>query len=85
MIKISYELVDKNFPIHLDKETFEKIENILSQVTEAFCAERKEDIIQPLINIVSRINKTITIFEEMLNPLVLRPLILRTRCDLCPA
>jgi len=84
-IYFSYELLDKNFPIPMDKESYEKIAEILRQVAETFCAERKEDIIQPLINDVSRMNETITTLENMLNPLVLRPLILRTRCDICPA
>ena len=84
-IYFSYELLDKNYPIHMDKELFEKIANTLRQVAEAFCAERKKDIIQPLINDACRMSGAINTLEEMLNPLVLRPLILRTRCELCPA
>ena len=84
-ISISYKLIDKNFPIHVEKESFEKIAEILHQVAEAFCAERKKDIIQPLINDACRMSEAINTLEETLNPLVLRPLILRTRCDLCPA
>ena len=84
-IYISYELLDKNFPIHMDQELFENIANTLRQVAEAFCAERKKNIIQPLINDACRMSTAINTLEEMLNPLVLRPLILRTRCELCPA
>jgi len=84
-IYFSYELLDKNFPIPMDKESFEKIAEILRQVAEAFCAERKKDIIQPLINDDCRMSEAINTLEEMLNPLVLRPLIIRTRCELCPA
>ena len=84
-IYISYELLDKNFPIPMDKDLFEKIAEILRQVAKAFCAGRKKDIIQPLINDACRMSETITTLEETLNPLVLRPLILRTRCELCPA
>ena len=84
-IYFSYELLDKNFPIPMDKDLFEKIAEILRQVAEAFCAERKKNIMQPLMNDAYRMSATINTLEEMLNPLVLRPLILRTRCDLCPA
>ena len=84
-IYFSYELLDKNFPIPMHKELFEKIAEILRQVAEAFCAERKKSIMQPLINDACRMSEAINTLEEMLNPLVLRPLILRTRCDLCPA
>jgi len=84
-INISYELVDKSVPVHVDKVLFEKIAEILHHVLKTFCVERKEDIIRPLINDANRINKAISELEGMLNPLVLRPLILRTRCDLCPA
>jgi len=84
-ISISYELVDRSVPIHVEKDLFEKIAPTLRQAAETFCIERKEDIIQPLLGDVSRMNAVINALEEMLNPLVLRPLILRTRCDLCPA
>lgn len=84
-ININYELVDRSIPIRMEKDLFEKIAEILHQVAEAFCIERKEDIIQPLTDNVHRMNEAIIELEEMLNPLVLRPLILRTRCDLCPA
>jgi len=69
----------------VEKDLLEKITPALHQAAETFCIERKEDIIQPLLSDVSRMNVVIKALEEMLNPLVLRPLILRTRCDLCPA
>jgi len=45
---------------------------------------RKEDIIK-LVDDVRIMRKAIDQLTEMLNPLILRPTILRTRCDLCPA
>lgn len=84
-IDISSELVDSSVPLGVDKDLFEKIAPVLRKAVETFCIERKENIIQPLIGDVSRMNAVINALEEMLNPLVLRPLILRTRCDLCPA
>jgi hypothetical protein len=45
---------------------------------------RKEDIVG-LVNQVSTMKKVIDELTKKLNPLTLRPLILNTRCDLCPA
>jgi len=84
-IEFDFDSVDRIVTIPDEKGLYEKVAGILSQVAETFCIERKEDIIQPLLGDVSRMNEAISTLEEMLNPLVLRPLILRTRCDLCPA
>jgi len=84
-IEFGFDSVDRIVTIPDEKDLYKKVAGILSQVAEAFCIERKEDIIQPLLGDVSRMNEAISTLEEMLNPLVLRPLILRTRCDLCPA
>ena len=84
-IEFGFDSVDRIVTIPDEKGLYEKVAGILSQVAETFCIERKEDIIQPLLGDVSRMNAVINALEEMLNPLVLRPLILRTRCDLCPA
>ena len=85
VIDISFNLVDRMVTMHVKKDLFKRLGEIMSQVAEAFCIERKENIIQPLLGDVHRLNEVISALEEMLNPLVLRPLILRTRCDLCPA
>jgi len=84
-IEFGFDSVDRIVTIPDEKDLYKKVAGILSQVAEAFCIERKEDIIQPLLGDVHRLNEVISALEEMLNPLVLRPLILRTRCDLCPA
>lgn len=49
------------------------------------CIREKENIVQLLVDNVSTMRKAIKDLTEKLNPLVLRPLILSTRCDLCPA
>ena len=46
--------------------------------------EYKEEMIK-LASSVSTMRKTINKLKEVLNPLILGPIILRTRCDLCPA
>jgi len=47
-------------------------------------SKREEEMIE-LANNVSIMRKAIDELTEMLNPLILGPIILRTRCDLCPA
>jgi len=84
-IEFSFDSVDRTVTIPDEKGLYEKVAGMLSQAAEAFCIERKKDIILPLRDDVHRLNEVISTLEEMLNPLVLRPLILRTRCDLCPA
>ncbi len=46
---------------------------------------RKGDMVQQLHNEVHRMKKASDELHDMLNPVKLRPMILRTRCDLCPA
>jgi len=53
-------------------------------VAENLISKREEEMIE-LANNVSTMRKAIDEFTEMLNPLILGPIILRTRCDLCPA
>lgn len=46
---------------------------------------RQKDSIEPLRESTIKIRKLSERFEELLDPLMLRPMILRTRCELCPA
>jgi hypothetical protein len=46
---------------------------------------RKGDTVQKLYLEVDNMRKASEELREMLNPVKLRPMILRTRCDLCPA
>lgn len=84
-IILSYKSINDSVDILIEKELFEGLDAILRPVAEEFCTNKKQIIIKPLIDDVLRMNETINKFEEMLNPLILRPLILRTRCELCPA
>jgi hypothetical protein len=45
----------------------------------------KSDLVQKLADEVSQMQDRFQEFEESLDELVLRPIILRTRCELCPA
>lgn len=46
---------------------------------------RKRDTVQKLYHEVGNMKRASEELREMLNPVKLRPVILRTRCDLCPA
>ena len=46
---------------------------------------RKGDMVQKLYREVGNMKRASEELREMLNPVKLRPMILRTRCDLCPA
>lgn len=45
----------------------------------------KEDLVEKLADEVDTMHRKIEELRESLGPLILKPLILRTRCDLCPA
>jgi len=69
------------FPeIDLGKE----IADMCIWVAKNLIIKREKDMIV-LANNVSIMRKAIDELTEMLNPLILGPIILRTRCDLCPA
>ena len=84
-IILTYKLIDDSVDVLIEKELFEGLEAILRPVAEEFCSNKKQNMIKPLIDDVLRMNEAIKRLEEMLNPLILRPLILRTKCELCPA
>ena len=71
------ELVDNN----LAKE----VERVCKWTTKNLYIEWKETLVDPLKNGFDTMKKAIEELDKMLNPLILRPMILRTRCELCPA
>lgn len=58
---------------------------VCNSVAKELFKNRDKDSIESLKNSISMIRKVRGRFKEALDPLVLRPMILRTRCDLCPA
>ena len=71
------ELVDNN----LAKD----VERVCKWTTKNLYIEWKETLVDPLRNGFDTMKKAIEELDKMLNPLILRPMILRTRCELCPA
>ena len=71
------ELVDNN----LAKE----VERVCKWATKNLYIEWKETLVDPLRNGFDTMKKANEELDKMLNPLILCPMILRTRCELCPA
>ena len=64
------------------KSLAEKVTHICNSVANNL---RKGDMAQQLRREVGDMKRASDELREMLNPVKLRPMILRTRCDLCPA
>ena len=76
---------------HLSKGLYFSENDLAKQVEETglwvgknLGIDRKEDMIK-LVNDVRKMRGIVDDLTRKLNPLMLRPLILNTRCDLCPA
>jgi ubiquinone biosynthesis protein UbiJ len=60
-------------------------EKITKQCDSAITVLSEKKVVQELHVEVGNIKRASDTLREMLNPALLRPMILRTRCDLCPA
>ena len=63
----------------------EQVITVCKWAAKNLCIGRKDDMVEPLMNNVNTMRKSIEELAEMLNSLKLGPMILNTRCDLCPA
>lgn len=84
-LRISYQAADRTLAIFKEKESIEKMAADCSSIANSLCIEYKDDIIKLLILEARRMRNAVAELAEILNPLILRPIILRTRCELCPA
>jgi len=71
--------------IFTEADLAEQVVRVCKWATKNLCIGRKDDMVEPLMNNVNTMRKSIEELAEMLNPLKLGPMILNTRCDLCPA
>ena len=62
-----------------------KVAQICSRTANNLYRGEKSNLIRSLTGEVQTMNEAVEKPEASLNSLVLKPLILRTRCDLCPA
>jgi len=82
MVRVGYEtffLFDDNITLA------QKLTHIGNLVVNNLEKGEKSDMVKSLQNEVRIMKKASEELREMLNPVKLTPLILRTRCDLCPA
>lgn len=68
-----------------DAKLGESVKKICNQTVFNICKGEQADGIKSLVNEVNTMKKATEELEEALETLKLRPLILQTRCDLCPA
>jgi hypothetical protein len=71
--------------IFTEADLAEQVITVCKWAAKNLCIGRKDDMVEPLMNNVNTMRKSIEELAEMLNPLKLGPMILNTRCDLCPA
>ncbi len=71
--------------VFTEADLAEQVITVCKWAAKNLCIVRKDDVVEPLMNNVNTMRKSIEELAEMLNPLKLGPMILNTRCDLCPA
>lgn len=68
-----------------DKAVGGKVVEICNQTVKNLYIAKQAEIIQPLRRLVGCMRRAIDSLSETLDPIVLKPIIIRTRCSLCPA
>jgi hypothetical protein len=77
---------NSNFLTFANRDLAEKVARLGNNAFKNLLPRENEDpIVKSLKVKINRIRRVNEELADMLNPLVLRPIILRTRCDLCPA
>lgn len=81
-VTVTYELVDRVVSIFTEREWIERVREACQNVVETLL---KGDLVRQLYDEIYTIKKVVEELEEVLDPLILRPMILLTpRCKLCP-
>ena len=82
-VTVTYKLVDRVVSIFTEEEWIERVRVACQNVVETLL---KGDLVRQLYDEIYTIKNVIEELEEILDPLILRPMILLTpRCKLCPA
>ncbi len=68
-----------------DKTVSSKVVEICNQTVKNLYIAEQAEIIQPLRRLVGFMRRAVNTLSEALDPVVLKPIIIRTRCSLCPA
>ena len=81
IVKVSFELIDRIVAI-TDKELNKKVNDVLETLLKE---EDTLELVKRLCDEVHEMRKAMDELTGMLNRLALYPIILHTKCDLCPA
>ncbi len=86
-VKVSYELVDQIVAIFWEKELTKKLMDLCDDVLEILLKKKVDniDLVDQLYGEVYAIRQAADELAKTLNRLVLYPIILNTKCNLCPA
>jgi hypothetical protein len=68
-----------------DLDLAKEVLRLCHETVVSLRGENKSHLVLGLADQVVKMRERMTELEECLDPLILRPIILRTRCDLCPA
>ena len=68
-----------------DAKLAAEVADVCKSAVMTLCQGKKSHLIQDMKDDMDTMEKRVRELEEMLDELVLRPLILRTKCELCPA
>jgi len=68
-----------------DNDLAEKVARVCKWATNNLYISEKETLVKPFRDGINTMKKATEELDRGLNPLVLRPMVLRTRCELCPA
>lgn len=85
-VKVSYQLIDRVVAIFTEKELNEKVIALCNDALETLLKENNTlKWVKQLYDKVHTMRQAADELAKTLNRLVLYPIILNTRCDLCPA
>ena len=86
IVKVSFELIDRIVAIFTEKELNKKLIVLCNDVLETLLKEEDTlKLVKRLCDEVHEMRKAMDELAGVLNRLVLYPIILHTKCDLCPA
>lgn len=86
-VAVSYELFDRIVAIFTEKELNEKLIDLCDNLLEPLLKKKVDNVnlVEQLYGEVHTMREVADELAKTLNRLVLYPIILNTRCDLCPA
>ena len=84
-VQVTHASIDRVALRSASEADIEALALLGSKAANQLCADAREQAIQPLIDSVDAMRTAMEQLDASINQLVLRPLILRTTCEFCPA